>query len=163
MIFDKYTKLVVIGNSGSGKSTVATHVAAATGISAHDLDLIHWHEDGRKRDETESKMLVGQIASKSSWIIEGVYGWLAEVALSEATSLIWTDLCWSECRHGIIQRGLRRGMTFKDQDELIVWAEHYWIRSTSSSFAGHQRMYAAFGRAKLRLNSRAEVSSLIAG
>ncbi len=161
MILDRNTRLVIIGNSGSGKSTVATHVAAATGLSTYDFDLIHWHDDGSKRDELESKALVARIAAADSWIVEGVYGWLAEVALVEATALIWTDLCWSECREGLLARGLRRGMTSKNQDDLIVWAENYWSRSTPSSFAGHKRIYAAFNGPKLRLKTRADVSALL--
>ena len=128
MVLDQNAKLVIIGNSGSGKSTVAKHIAAATGLPAHDLDLIHWHDDGSKRDEVESKALVERISSAPTWIIEGMYGWLAEVALIEATAPIWTDLIWSECRNGLLERGLRRGMTLKDQENLFAWAADYWNR-----------------------------------
>ena len=31
---------------------------------------------------------------------EGVYGWLAEVAVPRATALIWLDIPWDVCREG---------------------------------------------------------------
>ncbi|WP_053220878.1 hypothetical protein [Methylobacterium indicum] len=76
--------------------------------------------------------------------MEGVYGWLAEVALVRATLLIWLDLSWDECRNGLLARGLRRGMTLNDQKDLLAWAEDYWVRTTSSSVTGHERLYRAF-------------------
>jgi adenylate kinase family enzyme len=162
MIVDHQTRLLIIGNSGSGKSTLATHVSAATGLPMHDLDLIHWHEDGRKRDEAEALMLVDQIASVDSWIIEGVYGWLAAAAVSRATALIWIDLSPSECRDGLLQRGLRRAMTVADQNELLARAAAYWSRQTSSSFDGHQQLYETFDGAKHRVTTRESVSMLLA-
>ncbi|MFY9956597.1 hypothetical protein [Bradyrhizobium sp.] len=43
-------------------------------------------------DEDAAKRMVADAAAESKWIIEGVYGWLAELALPRATSLIWLDL-----------------------------------------------------------------------
>jgi len=44
-----------------------------------------------------------EVSTQPLWIIEGVYGWLAEVALPRATALIWLDLPWSlavpDCSH----------------------------------------------------------------
>jgi hypothetical protein len=160
MIFDLSTRLVVIGNSGSGKSTLAARVGAALELPVHDLDRFHWLDNGRKRDEAEAKELVSGVAAGSVWIIEGVCGWLAEVALSRATKLVWLDLNWAECREGLLGRGLRRGMTTDDQEALIVWAGAYWTHTTPSSFAGHERLFQTFSGAKLRLQTRAEVSAL---
>ncbi len=86
------TRWVVIGNSGSGKSTLAECLGTALSVPVHDLDLVHWHPDGVKRDEDEARERVAGIAASDAWIIEGVYGWLSQVALARATLLIWLDL-----------------------------------------------------------------------
>ena len=99
---------IIIGNSGSGKSTLAERVGVALHLPVHDLDFVHWHADGRKRDETDAKVRVARIAAGDGWVIEGVYGWLAEVALPRADTLIWLDLSWDDCRAGLLARGLRR-------------------------------------------------------
>lgn len=160
MLIDGTTRLVIIGNSGSGKSTLANAIGAATTLPVHDLDLTHWRE-GRKRAEASSRALVGDLASSDGWIIEGVYGWLAEVALPRATALIWTDLAWSECLDGLLRRGLRRGMSAPDQTALVAWAQDYWTRRTPSSFVGHGRIFDGFDGGKLRLTTRQAISDLM--
>ena len=155
-------KLLIIGNSGSGKSALSERLARLSAQPIFDLDLIHWHEDGRKRDEEASRSLLAAIVGQPIWIIEGVYGWLAEVAVPHATALIWTDLPWAECRSGLLRRGLRPGMTEADQAALLSWAEAYWSRSTPSSAAGHERLFEAFRGQKVRLTTRQDVDGLLA-
>jgi adenylate kinase family enzyme len=162
MTCDPASRWLVIGNSGSGKSTLATQVGTVLHLPVHDLDLVHWRRDGRKRDEAEARAHVAEIAGAGAWVIEGVYGWLAEVALPRARSLVWLDLPWEECRSGLLARGLRRGMTPEDQDALLAWADAYWQRKTSSSFAGHGRIFQGFVGEKTRLRSRAEAAAFAA-
>jgi len=158
-MMDSVTRLVIIGNSGSGKSTLAERVGGALSLPVHDLDLLHWRADGSKREENEAKSLVADIAAGPAWVIEGVYGWLAEVALERATALIWLDLSWTECREGLLQRGLRRGMTPTDQGALLGWSGAYWTRTTPSSFVGHAQLYRFFSGHKARLRTRADMVS----
>ena len=153
------TRWVVIGNSGLGKSTLAEYLGTALSVPVHDLDLVHWHPDGVKRDEDEARERVAGIAASDAWIIEGVYGWLSQVALARATLLIWLDLPWEVCREGLLARGLRRGMTLDDQRDLLAWADGYRARTTSSSFTGHRRIHDAFAGAKVRLRTRDEAAA----
>src|SRR6476659_10308892 len=146
-------RTVVIGNSGSGKSTLAEAIANLADIPAIDLDLLHWEEDGfgSKRNEAVARKMVLDISDQPRWIIEGAFGWLAEVALPKATALIWLDFPWSLCRAGLLARSPRRGATDQDTVELLKWAETYWNRQTPSSFAAHSRMFANFPSTKFRL------------
>ena len=150
---------VIVGNSGSGKSTLAERLGQALHRPVHDLDLVHWHPDGAKRDEAEARARVAAVAATEAWIVEGVYGWLAEVALVRATRLIWLDIPWDACRAGLLARGLRRGMTVTDRDDLLAWARDYWTRTTSSSFTGHERLYRAFAGEKAHLRTRGDVAA----
>ena len=140
-------RTVVIGNSGSGKSTLAERLAARTNIPVIDLDLFHWENDGRgaKRDEEIAKRLTVEAAAAPRWIIEGIYGWMARVALPRAIAIVWLDLPWSECREGLLSRGIRRGGDEESFAELLRWGEEYYsIRQTLSSFLGHSRLYEDF-------------------
>lgn len=161
MASDPASRWIVIGNSGSGKSTLAERVGAALRLPVHDLDLVHWYSDGRKRDEADAKVRVASIAAGDGWIIEGVYGWLAEVALPRADALVWLDLSWDDCRAGLLARGLRRGMKPSDQDALLAWAQDYWTRTTPSSFVGHERLYRVFGGSKAHLRARDEIAAFV--
>jgi hypothetical protein len=95
-------------------------------------------------------------------VIEGVYGWLAEVALPRATALIRLDMPWAICRDSLLARGQRRGGTEADFAELMAWAEAYWTRQTPSSFAGHLRLFESFLGAKRRLRDRQEIQVFLA-
>jgi adenylate kinase family enzyme len=156
-------RTVVIGNGGSGKSTLAERLAALLRVPAVDLDLLHWEGDGYgvKRDEAVSRQLVRETAAQPRWVIEGVYGWLAEEALPRATALIWLDLPWSVCRDSLLARGQRRGGTEADFAALMTWAEAYWKRQTPSSFAGHLRLLENFSGAKRRFRDRQEIQCFL--
>jgi adenylate kinase family enzyme len=156
-------RTVIIGNSGSGKSTLAEALASLVHIPVIDLDLLHWEQDGcgAKRNEDVARQMALDVSTQPRWIIEGVFGWLAEIALPKATALVWLDFPWSLCRAGLLARGLRRGATSRDAADLMNWAEAYWNRQTPSSFGGHSKMFNDFSGAKLRLENREQVAELL--
>jgi adenylate kinase family enzyme len=149
-------RTVVVGNGGSGKSSLARSIAELIRAPAIDLDHIHWQGEayGSRQDESVAKRLVAEVAAKPAWVIEGVYGWLVRLALPSATILIWLDLPWQDCRAGLMARGLRRGMTSADHAALVTWAAEYWTRDSSSSYYGHLRL---FDCPKLRFTTRSQV------
>jgi adenylate kinase family enzyme len=156
-------RTVIIGNSGSGKSTLAGSLAALANVPAIDLDVLRWEGEGYsvKRDRAVARAMVHDAAAQPRWVIEGVYGWLAEVAVRRATALIWLDLPWSVCRASLLARE-RRGGSEAAFAELMRWAEAYRERQTSSSFSGHLQLYESFPRPKRRLREREEAHALLA-
>jgi adenylate kinase family enzyme len=164
MIESLKQRTLVIGNSGSGKSTLAERLGVLNHAPVLDLDLIHWKDNGfgAKQDEDVARQKVTDWAATPRWIIEGVYGWLAEAAIARATALIWLDVPWNVCRERLLARGQRRGGTTADFSELLKWAESYWDRQTSTSFKGHQRLFEGFSAAKFRLRDRMDADHLLA-
>jgi adenylate kinase family enzyme len=155
-------RTVIIGNSGSGKTTLAKILAGHFGIPALDLDRVHWQGAvGTKRDEEEARQMTRDEAAKQYWVIEGVYGWLAEAALPRATALIWLDLPWETCRAGLLARGPWTGVDGARFAEFLAWAEAYATRQTSTSLAGHARIFNAFAGEKMRLDGRSAVDAFI--
>jgi adenylate kinase family enzyme len=163
--WDDWRRIVVIGNSGSGKSRLAEHIAQAFAHPAIDLDQIYWAEGNyhTKRDDAVARDLVEKAAMQPAWVIEGVFGALCRVALQNASGLIWLDLPWDACRAGLMHGGLRRSMTKADHAELVAWAAEYWTRQNANSFTGHLRLFEAFSGAKIRLADTFEVDQFVAG
>ena len=163
-MLEPLSRTLIVGNSGSGKSTLAQQLATLVHARAVDLDLLHWEGDGyrAKRDKNAARQLVLTAADEPCWIIEGVFGWLAEVAVPRATTLIWLDVPWSVCHAGLLARGPRRGSTAQDNKELLKWAEAYWDRKTPSSFTGHLTIFENFPGPKYRLESREKMSEFLA-
>jgi adenylate kinase family enzyme len=156
-------RVVIIGASGSGKSTLAQTLSARMGVEVVDLDRIHWLDKvGTQRDENDAKAMVAALAANRSWVIEGVFGWLAEVALPRASSLVWLDLPWSVCREGLAARGPWRNASAAEHADFLEWAEAYWQRETPSSFKGHFALFERFAGGKWRLRSREEIADWLA-
>lgn len=153
-------RILVIGNSGSGKTTLARSVSNSHRHPLIGLDQIHWDEGGfaQKRKEQDARRMTRDAAAGDRWVMEGVYGWLSEEAMPRVQALLWLDLPWAECRAGLLERKADQAF----DAEMLLWAEQYWSRETSSSFAGHLRLYDDFAGDKLRLCSRADVATFIA-
>src|SRR2546430_14589625 len=115
-------RTVIIGNSGAGKSALAESLAASIHVPVIDLDLLNWKGNGygRKRDEDAARRMTLEVSTQPLWIIEGVYGWLADVALPRATALIWLDFPWSLCRAFFFERSPPRGATHHYPMELFT-------------------------------------------
>jgi deoxyadenosine/deoxycytidine kinase len=154
MVTGSPTRLVIIGNSGSGKSTFAERIATALGIPAYDLDVAYRCLDGRERAEDEAQALVTEFSVSSGWVIEGVWDELVAVALVRATVLVWLDLSWDECLKGIRQRGPHYGMNPNDRDDLLAWANAHRDRVVEQA-----QRYNAFKCQKVRLRTRREVAA----
>lgn len=152
-------RILVLGASGSGKSTLAARLGELKQTPVFDLDAFHGDGAGyaRRREPSEARALVSGGALQERWIIEGVFGWLAELAVPRVKTLIWLDLPGEACREGLLERGKRGGATQAEFDELLARAEQYWRRPTSSSYYGHARIFADFPGVKFRLCSRDEI------
>ncbi|MFG1402720.1 AAA family ATPase [Xanthobacter sediminis] len=158
------SRILILGNSGAGKSWLAAHLAARLDLPALDLDLIHWEPGayGRARERDAARAEVRAAAAGDGWIIEGVYGWLAAVAIPRATAMIWVRPPVEECTGNLRCRGLRRGADTAALDALIGWAGDYDLRTDTSSRAGHATLFEAFNGPRIVLPSRADMEALLA-
>ena len=148
------TRVVVTGNSGSGKSTVATRIGTALRLPVHDLDALYWLSHGKERPSGDAKALVGQVAAGSGWIIEGVWAELLEVALARATVLVWLDLSWGECLQGLLQRGSHYGYDPANRADVVALADAHQQRLPAQA-----QLYRDFSFRKIHLRTRQQVAA----
>lgn len=156
-------RTLILGNAGSGKSVLAAELAARAGYALVCLDEIYWIDQGllKKRSAADAKAELLARCLEEEWVIEGVFGWLAEIAMPRAHSLIWLDLSWDECRAGVMARGPLVGQSAAEFEALLMWAEQYWTRESSSSHAAHRALFDAFAGEKFALRSRADVAAFM--
>jgi adenylate kinase family enzyme len=157
MATEQATRVVVIGNSGSGKSTVAARIGSALKLPAHDLDALYWLSPGEARPNGEARALVAEVAAGSGWIIEGVWAELLEVALVRATVLVWLDLSWDECLQGLLQRGPHYGYDPTNRADATALADAHRER-----LPGQAQLYRDFSLRTIRLRTRREVAAFTA-
>lgn len=85
-------RIYIIGGGGSGKSTLGRQLARALGLDLTELD---------------GSSGVGERASGSGWVIEGIFVWGTAVWLDRADLIVWLDLPWRVARRRILTRHLR--------------------------------------------------------
>jgi adenylate kinase family enzyme len=158
------TRTLVFGNGGSGKTTLANRLATILARPALHLDDLRW-EPGNYGIARDNQLVINEAiaaAAADTWLMEGVYGWLAKPILPRATTLIWLDLPEAECLANVRARGIQGNGTQAAFDELLAWIADYRLRDNSSCFNAHLRLYESFTGEKARLTSRDEIEAWLA-
>ncbi|MGK7894186.1 MAG: hypothetical protein AB4372_11305 [Xenococcus sp. (in: cyanobacteria)] len=75
-------KIVLLGNAGAGKSTMAKGLVGKQQVAILSLDEIAWNEGMVRKPLSESIVLLNAFIDKNEqWIIEGCYSELVAAAL----------------------------------------------------------------------------------
>ncbi len=162
-------RIIITGNSGSGKPWLATHLAEIHHCQVIHLDHIFWQPGGfsEKRYPEVVNQMIADAKREESWIVEGVFGELAEKFMDRADFFIWLDTDWSLCRDRLRQRGLEScrhmGREQSEQDllELLDWASRYYERKNARSYDGHKALMERFNGEKIHLRSEADAIQMV--
>jgi adenylate kinase family enzyme len=104
-------RVVVIGSSGSGKSTFAARLAAACDLTRIELDALNWGPGWLNRSAEEPdeflRLVDGAVAA-DRWVTDGNYRAAMTRTLPKATHLIWLDYPRSVVMRRVIWRSVRR-------------------------------------------------------
>ncbi|MBS9940334.1 AAA family ATPase, partial [Vibrio alginolyticus] len=100
-----------------------------------NLDSIVWEPGGynQKRSTGAIENEIASIKSQCNWVVEGVFGALAEQLIFSADMLLFLDLEWSECKSSLYARGsesskqLNEEQAEKNFRELLKWASEYSV------------------------------------
>ena len=97
-------RVIVIGCSGSGKSTFSRKLREKTGLPLHYLDMIFHKPDKTTLSREEFDTLLMQILENDEWIIDGNYQRTMALRLGYCDTVIWLDYPLDVCLSGIEQR-----------------------------------------------------------
>jgi adenylate kinase family enzyme len=99
-------RILVMGSSGSGKSTFARRLSAITGIPMVSLDALFWKPGWMPSDASEFEQRVAEAAHEPRWIMDGNYtsSGAGELRRRLADAVVWFDLPRRTCMTGIITR-----------------------------------------------------------
>lgn len=146
-------KLLIFGNSGSGKSTLAKQLSQIASLTHLDLDTLAWLPTSpptRQPIIESAKTIDAFMAANDSWVIEGCYADLLEVALPAANEIIFLNLPVEACVENAKNRPWEphKYESQEAQDAnlgmLIDWIEQYTTRDDTFSYAAHQRLFEHF-------------------
>lgn len=157
-------RILIFGNGGTGKTWLAREIGAILHRPVIHLDDFRWApgQYGVARDNQLVFNEVAEAGTADCWLMEGVYGWLANAVLQRVTSLIWIDLPEEDCVANITARGIQGGGSEENFWELIDWVREYRERENSStSYASHKKLFDAHNGHKVLLKSRLEVTGYV--
>jgi adenylate kinase family enzyme len=99
-------RVLVMGSSGSGKSTFARRLSQITGIPMVSIDAIYWQPGWRPSDPSAFETSMTRAANQPSWIMDGNYVAAGAGVLrrARADTVFWFDLPRRVCMYGIMLR-----------------------------------------------------------
>jgi adenylate kinase family enzyme len=145
-------KVLVYGNSGSGKSTYARALAAQHGLAHLDLDAIVW-KPGKiavpREPQAVLASLVAFISTHQKWVIEGCYGELVEAASTHCTQLVFLNPGLETCQANNLRRPWEphKYSSMEQQNSILanlqLWVADYYSRDDSWSYQVHRKIFDA--------------------
>lgn len=86
-----FQRVLIIGPTGSGKTTLARSLSRVTGVSHIELDLLRYERDWQEVPAAEFYDRVAVVARNDSWIIDGNYTAVRELIWNRADLVVWLD------------------------------------------------------------------------
>ena len=80
-------RLIVIGVSGSGKTTFARQVARKLSLPHIELDALYWEPDW----QAASRPVFRGRVQAETWVVDGNYSQSRDIVWSRASHLVWLD------------------------------------------------------------------------
>ena len=81
-------RIVIIGTSCSGKTTLSKKISAKFDIEHIELDSIYWKENWQPSENEEFVKKVTKRIEKKEWLVEGNYKIVRDLIWSKATDII---------------------------------------------------------------------------
>ena len=161
-------RVLIFGNSGSGKSTLAKELVKSENLAHLDLDSLAWlpvMPPERAPLESSKQKIQAFISTHNYWAIEGCYADLLEMAIAEATEVIFMNLDVSQCIENAKNRPWEphkyesKVAQDKNLEMLISWVEAYPERDDVFSYRSHMNLYESFPGKKTMYTSNERTTS----
>lgn len=157
-------RIVIFGNSASGKSTLAKRIATRHGLPHLDLDTLAWLPTSppqRAPLEESHRKIDAFVSENPNWVIEGCYSDLLALVADQANEMIWLNLpiegCIANARARPWEPHKYASKEAQDAnlDMLIEWIAAYEMREDEFSAASHRALFDEFTKAKRMITRRA--------
>ena len=106
MSFDflSYSRIIVVGSAGSGKSWISKHISQETGYKLIHLDNEYWQPGWVKTPRPEWILKQEKLISGEKWIVDGNYESTMELRFKAADLIVFLDINRFTCIWSAVKR-----------------------------------------------------------
>ena len=133
-------RILVIGSSGTGKSTLARAMGPKLGLPVIHLDQEYWQPGWVATEPAAWQARVERLVARAAWVMDGNYSGTFAIRVPRAEAIVWLDLprhiyfpraVWRIVRsYGRVRPDLAPGCPEKiDLEFLFKWVWTYPTRS----------------------------------
>lgn len=153
-------RVLIMGNSGSGKSWRARELAQQHALAHLDLDTIAFEPDSVAVPRPLASVMADLhqfTDTHAAWVIEGCYGDVIEAALPLCTQLLFMNPGLATCvanNHARPWEPHKHPTRLRQEKMLpflLEWVHKYYERDDRCSYAWHRRVFDAWPGAKLEV------------
>src|SRR4051794_16280576 len=91
MLTDADRRIVIVGSSCAGKTTLAALIAQARNWPRVELDELYWSTDWTPRRQAEFFALVDAATTPDTWVLAGNYSASRPIVWPRATTIVWLN------------------------------------------------------------------------
>ncbi len=137
-------RILVIGTSGAGKTTMAMSIARALGRTHVEFDSYRHGPNWTETPDDEFRAQLSEALGGDVWVADGNYSVARDVVWPRATMLVWLDypinvvmwrLFWRTMRRGVFRQRLWNGnrenlwQHLFSRQSLFLWVlQTHWRR-----------------------------------
>jgi len=131
-----YDRVVVIGTTSSGKSTLAKQLADRFKYDFIELDALHWEPNWKEASLEDFRARVEAATQAERWIVAGNYHVVRDLVWPQAEAVIWLDYSLPRILWQLTRRTFKRWRTQEllwgtNREPLLV---HFKLWSQESLF-----------------------------
>jgi adenylate kinase family enzyme len=127
-------RVVIVGTTGAGKTTLAQKLAVRLDATHIELDALHWHAGWTPASDFARQ--VERALDAERWVVDGNYSEVQPLILNHADTVIWLDYSFGTklrrlfgrtCRRALGREALWNGNTetlrqaFFSRDSIFIW------------------------------------------
>jgi len=136
------SRIYILGNSSSGKSSLSKRLSAVLHLKSYDLDDIFWEKKfTEKRDKKRALVMFKALVKKKRWIIEGVYSTYAKIGVGKADLVIWLDYPFHVVAWRLLRRQLAKRVSLRDLADFLHYVWDYRKRPPHPHYYRNESNY----------------------
>jgi adenylate kinase family enzyme len=108
-------RIVVVGTTGSGKTTLARRLADILTLPHIELDALQWEPNWTPARPEVFRERVAEAVTGEAWVADGNYSAVRDIVWPPAETLVWLDYSFVTTFVQLFRRTVRRILT---QEEL---------------------------------------------